>query len=191
MSRDSIDELDVMLPEDTTPKKVGMRYENKTVHLYLLDDDDAVRPTSPDILLTFIKAMRDTYYAGVPLSAFNWHLRAGFTESTVTFDDRSGTSLQMNVSNGLICHSPPAALNDYRSNKFNELNPPLKRKMDPPQKKETYYTQNTPDGKTFLFTPAGSASPENTDVVYVDSQKFLKLMAKHSPEQLLRPDELQ
>jgi hypothetical protein len=186
-----IDEIDVVLPGEQKPRKAGMRFENKTVHLYLLEDADAVRPAGADRLLRFIQTVRDTYYAGIPLTAFNWHLRAGWARSDVTFVDRHATSIQMHISNEPACHGPPASIGDYRADRFGEFNPvPPPGRVRPPEPR-TYFTQETPDGKTYVFSHGDGEFAEEKQVVYVDCKKLLRLLEQHCPEQVTSAEDLQ
>lgn len=58
------------------------------------------------------------------------------------------------------------------------------------REEQPYYTQATPDGRTFSFSLPEGASARETEVVYVDARKFLRLIEEHSPEQFTGPEQL-
>jgi hypothetical protein len=178
-----IDELEVTLPGETSPRKFGMRYENRNVHLYLLDDANAVQLDNPQNVLDFVSAVRDRYYPRQPLRALNWHIRNGWGTSNVEFDDRQPDSLKIDVSNKLAFSYQPGSLNDYRTDQFEEFRPVLKLALVPPPQQTTYYTQATPAGKRYFLRHDVPSSTEDHDVVYIDSQKFCRLLKQSSPEQ--------
>jgi hypothetical protein len=189
MARATIDEVEVLLPPDHVPKKLGLRYDGKTVHLYLLSGDDAAKPEDPPrSLLDLITAVRDTYFGELPLDTLNWNIRAAYHTCAVSFRKSQTSSMQMDVSNELVCYNPHlCTINDYRQDRFKEFSPVLERAIDMPRSPATYYLQTLRDGRNYFFR---NSIPDK-EVVYVDTKKFAELLRQHSPEQALSAPELQ
>ncbi len=96
----------------------------------------------------------------------------------------------MTVDNGLACCGGQAAtMDDYQTDRFHEFNPVLVRRPPPPEPR-TYFSQATPDGKTYLFQHASPSASTDNAVVYVDTQKLIALLRQHAPEQVPRADEI-
>jgi hypothetical protein len=182
----NITQVEVAIPGGAGTRKVGVRKDGKTVYLYLLDDEEALQVDGPIEILGLLTAIRDICCEGVPLSAIDWRLRSGAIESSIAIDG-DGPSRRMTISNAYVCYAPPASLADYSRDSGHEFSPTRRLDRGPPQRPETYFLQDTPDGKTYLLS---HASPEDTEVVYVDSRKLLDLLREHAPEQLLSEDEL-
>jgi hypothetical protein len=200
-----IEEASVSVPGEDSPKKVGIVNAGNTIRLYLLSGEDAANPDGPTEMLKLLNAVNNHLHPNAPLRDFNWQLRSGYCTSTVDVDELSSPlpsvpfeplkpTSQMNVSNSLIYHAhsfAPASLDEYRVDKFGEVNPVRVREIEPPQKPETYYTQPAPDGKTYFFEHNVNSSPKNDQVVYVDTAKLVKLLEQYSPQQVTSDDRLE
>ena len=171
------------------PRTIGLRHAARTVYIYLLDEEEALRIEDPHGLLALLKAVRDTYYEGLALDAAEWCVRSGPLESAVALKPTAATAVEMTLTNPTACRAPPATLDDYQADRFREFNPVLVRRPPLPEP-ETYFSQQTPDGKTYLFKHASPSAAERNAVVYVDAQKLIALLREHAPEQVPRPEEL-
>ena len=171
-------------------RSLAMRYENDTVHVYLLDDENAGTVTGPEKLLDVIGAVHDAYFKAVHRGELLWHFRSGYATSTVTIDETEHPSVAMHISNELIYSTAPGTLSAYRADRFGEFTP-HRTETPLPQREATYYMQVTPEDRTFWFTHGANSSANDTDVVYVNSRAFCSLMAEHAPHQLLSPADLQ
>jgi hypothetical protein len=191
MAGADIDEVEVTLPGESTATRVGMRHENRSVHLCLLgdgsapDDISAAAVTTPASLLALLREIRKRYFVDVGLNELDWRVRAGNTASAVTLSEAGPLSCRMTLSNELVlaAHRPPIAA--YRADALDECHP-RSRGRSPPRHEQTYYTQYTPDGNTYMFHAPDDATV--AEVVHIDVRRLEEVLQQHAPEQLTSPE---